>query len=153
MWRMRAPFAMIGAFMWRMRTAFSMTSAFMWRVASCFWRVGARARRRGPESLRALACPRSRLWSYLVIMHTTSLANAKAHLSELVDEAEHRGKRIMILRHGKPAAAIVPIDVATPKPAKPRPMSTAEARALLDELGRLGDPSGEAVRDLLESRR
>ncbi len=36
-------------------------------------------------------------------MRKTSLADAKAHLSELVDEAEHRGKRIVILRHGKPA--------------------------------------------------
>jgi hypothetical protein len=35
-------------------------------------------------------------------MRKTSLADAKAHLSELVDEAEHRGKRIVILRHGKP---------------------------------------------------
>ena len=45
-----------------------------------------------------------------------SLAQAKAHISELVDQAEHRGKRTLILRHGKPAAAIVPVDVATPKP-------------------------------------
>ncbi len=43
----------------------------------------------------------------MVTVKRTSLAHAKAHLSELVDEAEHRGKRIMILRHGKPAAAIV----------------------------------------------
>lgn len=84
-------------------------------------------------------------------MRKTSLADAKAHLSELVDEAEHRGKRILILRHGKPAAAIVPVDAATPKP--PQPMSTAEAKSFLDELAQLGDPAGEAVRDLIESRR
>ena len=86
-------------------------------------------------------------------MRKISLADAKAHLSELVDEAEHRGKRILILRHGKPAAAIVPVDVATPKPPKPKPMTAAEAKALLDELADLGDPAGEAVRDLVESRR
>lgn len=38
----------------------------------------------------------------------------------VVDQAEHHGKRIVILRHGKPAAAIAPVDVAAPKrrPAK-----------------------------------
>ena len=89
----------------------------------------------------------------LVIMRKTSLAEAKAHLSELVDEAEHRGKRILILRHGKPAAAIVPVDVATPKPLEPKPMTADAARAFLDELAQMGDPAGEAVRDLIESRR
>jgi prevent-host-death family protein len=86
-------------------------------------------------------------------MRKTSLAEAKAHLSELVDDAEHRGKRIMILRHGKPAAAIVPVDVAAPKPRKAKAMSPADATALLDGFAELGDPAGEAVRDLRESRR
>jgi prevent-host-death family protein len=86
-------------------------------------------------------------------MRKTSLAEAKAHLSELVDEAEHRGRRILILRHGKPAAAIVPVEVATPKRPKPKPMTTADAKTLLDELAQLGDPTGEAVRDLTEGRR
>ena len=86
-------------------------------------------------------------------MRKTSLADAKAHLSELVDEAEHRGKRILILRHGKPAAAIVPVDVAAPKPPKPKPMTAAEAKVLLDDFAELGDPAGEAVRDLARSRR
>jgi len=84
-------------------------------------------------------------------MRKTSLADAKAHLSQLVDDVEHRGKRIMILRHGKPAAAIVPVAVATPPKAKP--MTTADAKALLDELAHAGDSDGEAVSDLLESRR
>jgi prevent-host-death family protein len=86
-------------------------------------------------------------------MRKTSLADAKAHLSELVDEAERRGKRILILRHGKPAAALVPIAVAIPKPPKPKPMTAAASKAFLDELAVIGDPEGEAVRDLLESRR
>jgi prevent-host-death family protein len=86
-------------------------------------------------------------------MRTTSLAHAKAHLSELVDEAEHRGKRIIIQRHGKPAAAIVPVGVARPKPPKAKPMSAADAQARLDDLAQLGNPEGEAVRDLLECRR
>jgi prevent-host-death family protein len=89
----------------------------------------------------------------LVTVRRTPLAKAKAHLSELVDDAEHRGRRIIILRHGKPAAALVPVSVAAPKPRKPKPMTAAEAKALLDELGQLGDPEGEAVRDLIRSRR
>ena len=86
-------------------------------------------------------------------MRKASLAEAKAHLSELVDDAEHRGKRVMILRHGKPAAAIVPVEVAVPKRKKGNPMSAAAAKALLDELAQVGDPEGQAVRELLESRR
>ncbi|HEY2518385.1 MAG TPA: type II toxin-antitoxin system Phd/YefM family antitoxin [Polyangiaceae bacterium] len=86
-------------------------------------------------------------------MRKTSLAEAKAHLSELVDEAEYRGKRIVSLRHGKPAAAIVPVDVATPKPPRAKPLTAADAKVLLDELALVGDAEGEAVRDLLESRR
>jgi prevent-host-death family protein len=88
----------------------------------------------------------------LVTMRKTS-QDAKAHLSELVDEAERRGKRILILRHGKPAAALVPVAVAAPKPPKAKPMTAVAAKTFLDELAVLGDPEGEAVRDLLESRR
>jgi prevent-host-death family protein len=84
-------------------------------------------------------------------MRKTSLAHAKAHLSELVDAAEHRGKRILILRHGKPAAAIVPVDVVAP-PLAAR-MSKEEAEHLLDDLGRHRDPSLSAVEDLMKSRR
>lgn len=86
-------------------------------------------------------------------MRKTSLAHAKAHLSELVDAAEHKGKRIIILRHGKPAAAIVPVDVATPKPARAKPMSAAEAKALLAELAKYDDPKVSAVDDLIQGRR
>jgi prevent-host-death family protein len=85
-------------------------------------------------------------------MRKTSLAEAKAHLSQLVDEAEHGGKRILILRHGKPAAAIVPVAVATPT-SKRKPLTAAAAKELLDELATVGEPTGDAVRDLLESRR
>jgi hypothetical protein len=47
----------------------------------------------------------------LVIMFLVikiSLAEAKAHLSKLVDQAEHKKKRIVILRHGRPAAGNAP---------------------------------------------
>lgn len=93
-------------------------------------------------------------WSMMVHMRTTSLVSAKAHLSELVDEAEHRGKRILILRHGTPAAAIVPVSVAMPA-APRRVLTRAQAKKRLDALARdmKGDPLVSAVEDLLAGRR
>jgi prevent-host-death family protein len=92
----------------------------------------------------------------LVTMRKMSLAEAKAHISELVDEAEHHGKRIIILRHGKPAAAIVPVGVAAPKAKRPKPMSEREVRrsvlAFVEEFS-AAEPEVSAVRDLLQGRR
>jgi prevent-host-death family protein len=82
-------------------------------------------------------------------MQRTSLAEAKAHLSALVDEAEHHHKRILILRHGKPVAAIVPIDVAIPSK---RRRSDAKIEKLFAELGE-ASPQVSAVDDLLSGRR
>lgn len=90
-------------------------------------------------------------------MRKASLADAKAHLSEIVDAAEHRGKRILILRHGKPAAAIVPVEVAFPPPPK-RPRSTRagdarrSVRAFVDEFSAC-DAGVSAVEDLRRGRR
>ncbi len=96
------------------------------------------------------------MWTILVHMRSTSLVAAKAHLSELVDEAEHRGKCVIILRHGKPAAAIVPVDLATAKPLARRRAVTEEQverrfAKLIEECA--GRDSISAVQDVLESRR
>ncbi len=85
-----------------------------------------------------------------------SLADAKARISELVDQAEHHGKRVIILRHGKPAAAIVPVSVAI-SPRKPRPrMTEAEVeqsiQAFVDEFSAT-EPEVSAVNELLAGRR
>ncbi len=89
-------------------------------------------------------------------MRKASLVHAKAHLSEIVDAAEHRGKRIVILRHGKPAAAIVPVDVAMPPkpPARARSSKAAlrSIRAFIEEFSS-ADPNTSAVEDLLRGRR
>ena len=85
-------------------------------------------------------------------MRRTSLAHAKAHLSELVDDVEHRGKRIVIQRHGKPAAAIVPVDVAIPKRKRARPKES-DIEALFAELAKYDDPHVSAVEELIHSRR
>lgn len=87
----------------------------------------------------------------MVHMKTTSLVQAKAHLSELVDDAEHRGKRILILRHGKPAAALVPVDVATGT--KPEPMTLDEARVFMGAITSRVNPEISAVDDLTAGRR
>ena len=86
-------------------------------------------------------------------VQTTSLAQVRAHLSELVDAAEHRGQRILIMRNGKPAAAIVPVDVAIPKARCVAPMTAKEATRFLDRLTALGDPDFPAVDDLLAGLR
>jgi prevent-host-death family protein len=87
-------------------------------------------------------------------MERRSFADVKAHLSEVVDQAEHRGKRIIILRHGKPAAAIVPVS-AVRVPSVRAAMSLDEADRRLVELGAElgGDPGFSAVVDLLDGRR
>jgi prevent-host-death family protein len=79
----------------------------------------------------------------------TSLANAKTHLSKFVDLAEHRGQRILILRHGKPAAVIGPADMHT---TSAPPLTTREAKDLLDRLARSAPPS-ESIEEALGRRR
>ena len=87
-------------------------------------------------------------------MRKRSFADVKAHLSEVVDQAEHRGRRILILRHGKPAAAIVPVDVARGDHGG-RALRPKDVERRLNELAESlsGDASHSAVADLLEGRR
>jgi prevent-host-death family protein len=82
-------------------------------------------------------------------MQRMSLAEAKAHLSALVDEAEHHHKRTLILRHGKPAAAIVPVEVAVPAR---RRLSATEIEAVFEGLGKVA-PENSAVGELIAGRR
>ena len=82
---------------------------------------------------RAACLHRPSMWTIVDHVQRTSLVQAKAHLSELVDAAEHRGQRILILRHGKPAAAIVPVRVAEGR-SKGRVMTKAQAEAFMDEI-------------------
>jgi prevent-host-death family protein len=49
----------------------------------------------------------------LVMSETRSLADAKAHFSEIIDLVESQHERVVITRHGRPAAIIVsPDDLA-----------------------------------------
>jgi prevent-host-death family protein len=84
----------------------------------------------------------------------TSLATAKAELSRLVDEAEHQGKRIVITRHGKAAAVLVPVSVGMPEKPKPKPMTRKEIDAMWAALAAdSGGPNYSAVDDLIAGRR
>jgi prevent-host-death family protein len=85
----------------------------------------------------------------------TSLANAKAHLSKLGDEAEHHRKRIIILRHGKPAAAIVPVALAVPPRRRSKPNDTDAKRSIREFIAEFSaaEPRISAVDDLMAGRR
>ena len=87
----------------------------------------------------------------MTCMKRVSVAHAKAHFSELVAEAR-RGKRIVILRHGKPAAAVVPATEVEPSVPPPR-MSRKEAIAVFESFARLGDPTFDAVAEVKAGRR
>ncbi len=83
-------------------------------------------------------------------MKTMSVAQAKAHFSELIADAR-RGKKTVILRHGKPAAAVVP--PAAVEPAKPVSLTREQALAVFESFARLGDPAIDAVAELKAGRR
>ena len=72
-------------------------------------------------------------------MVTISIAEAKAHLSELIDKAE-AGEEIVITRHGKPVAQLS----AAKKPKLPVRSFAAE-RASRPPLSR---PSVEIIREM-----
>jgi prevent-host-death family protein len=86
-------------------------------------------------------------------MRRTSLVHAKAHLSELVDQAEHKGKPVLILRHGKPAAAIVPVSmVKNLASLGPVPITTDEELETFWAGFSKDDTTGSAVEDLVRGR-
>lgn len=76
----------------------------------------------------------------LVIMETRSLADVKAHLSEIVDLVEEQHERVVITRHGRPAAVIV---------------STSDLETIEETLGILATPGAleeiRAAEDEIES--
>jgi prevent-host-death family protein len=75
-------------------------------------------------------------------MPTVSLADAKAHLSELIDRVEH-GTAIEITRRGKPVARLTAVD-------KPRsPIGLAMLQALTASV----PPQSQTAADLVRSMR
>lgn len=74
-------------------------------------------------------------------MVTVSLAQAKAHLSELLDKVEG-GEEVLITRHGRPVAHLTPVEA----PKQPIDFEAlAELRAKMPPLRR---PSVELIREM-----
>ena len=45
-------------------------------------------------------------------MRKVTVAEAKAHLSELIGEVSHVGRSVLITRRGRPLAKLVPVDAS-----------------------------------------
>lgn len=80
-------------------------------------------------------------------MDTTSIADAKARLSELVDRAE-AGEPQIITRRGKPVAKIVAIE-----PEKKSPFDWTELRAFTKTLKPDPEDAGEFMRRMRDDAR
>ena len=79
-------------------------------------------------------------------MEAVGLFEAKTHLSEYVARAE-AGEEVIIMRHNKPVAKIVPLDAGSTPAVKPRPFvqrtfNMGKAHPDLD-LTRLNKVAGE----------
>ena len=73
-------------------------------------------------------------------MVTVNLAQAKAHLSELLDKVE-AGEEIVVTRHGRPVARIL----ATGQPRQPLPLD--ELAAFRATMPRLRKSSAKLLRE------
>lgn len=79
-------------------------------------------------------------------MRTVNLAEAKAKLSELVEQSG-RGETIQIARRGKPVAKLAPID-------RPRqPIRAEELKRVTDRMPLQEETAGEFMRRLRDSDR
>jgi prevent-host-death family protein len=74
-------------------------------------------------------------------MKKATVAEVKAHLSELIGEVAHAGQSVLITRRGRPMAKLVPVDAS----ARPHP---AKIKGWMDE----NDPFFEAVEDIVADR-
>jgi prevent-host-death family protein len=72
-------------------------------------------------------------------MESVGLFEAKTHFSELVARAE-QGEEVIITRHNKPVAKIVPITEVSPELYRQRLAAVAELQAVGREMQRRGGP-------------
>ena len=79
-------------------------------------------------------------------MATVSLAQAKAHLSELLDKVE-AGEDIVITRHGRPVAHL---SAATKQKVAP---DLESLRVLRERLPRRGESSADVLRQMRDEDR
>lgn len=77
-------------------------------------------------------------------MHTISLAEAKAHLSELLNRVE-AGEEIIITRYGRPVARISPAE-------RPREsLALGRLAHLRQSVPPWGQPSADIIRELRDA--
>ncbi len=79
-------------------------------------------------------------------MGNVNLAEAKAHLSELVERAA-AGDTVCIVRRGKPVAQITAVD--TPR----KPVDLGALRALTAAMSLQDEPARESVRSMRDGER
>ena len=79
-------------------------------------------------------------------MKTVNLAEAKAHLSELVDSAE-AGETVQITRRGKPVAQLVPA------PRKRKPFDLKELQRLTADMPYQEQSAADFVREMRDNER
>ncbi|MBI3817136.1 MAG: type II toxin-antitoxin system Phd/YefM family antitoxin [Planctomycetes bacterium] len=72
--------------------------------------------------------------------------DAKTHLSELLDRVEREGASILITRHGKPVARLVPCENIDTK-------RVAKALAAIDSIAKGKSLKGTSIRDLINEGR
>lgn len=72
-------------------------------------------------------------------MESVGLFEAKTHLSELITRAE-RGEEVIITRHNKPVAKLVPISEVSPELVARRRQIAAEMQAIGREMEARGGP-------------
>lgn len=77
-------------------------------------------------------------------MHSMSLAHAKAHLSELLNTVES-GEEVMITRHGRPVARLVPVS-----PLK-QSMPLQRLAALRQQVSAWENSSAQSLRELRDA--
>ena len=78
-------------------------------------------------------------------MESVGLFEAKTHLSELIARAE-RGEEVIITRHNKPVAKLVPIGEVSPQLYQQRLAAVAALQAVgRDMLQRAGPITGEEI--------
>ena len=79
-------------------------------------------------------------------MGNVSIADAKAHLSELVDRAAG-GETVQITRRGKPVAQIVAAEVPRKR------IDVAAVRAMVATMPKQKEPAGEFIRRMRDEER
>jgi len=79
-------------------------------------------------------------------MNSVNLADAKAHLSELVAQVES-GEQVCILRRGKPVARLTTIE------SQHRPISLSALKALTDGMPKQTETAGDFIRQMRDESR